>query len=40
MLRILVIIVALASTISVDAQNEVVGGCVKKGGTESFSLSA
>ena len=35
MLRILIIIVALASTISMDAQNEVAGGCVKKGGTES-----
>ena len=35
MLRILFIIVALASTISMDAQNEVAGGCVKKGGTES-----
>ena len=35
MLRILIVIVALASTISMDAQNEVAGGCVKKGGTES-----
>ena len=35
MLRILIIIVALASTISMDAQNEVAGGCVKKGGTDS-----
>ena len=26
---------SLASTVTVDAQNEVVGGCVKKGGTES-----
>ena len=35
MLRILIIIFTLVSTISVDAQNEVIGGCVKKGGTES-----
>ena len=35
MLRILIIIVALASTISMDAQNEVAGGYIKKGGTES-----
>ena len=34
MLCILIIIIALASTISVDAENEVAGGCVKKGGTE------
>ena len=35
MLRILIIILALASSISVDAQNEVIGAYVKKGGTES-----
>ena len=35
MLRILIIIIALASTISVDAQNEVAGGCIKRGGTAS-----
>jgi len=35
MLRILIIIVALVSTITVDAQNEVIGGYVKKDGTES-----
>ena len=34
MLCILIIIIALASTISVDAENEVAGGCVKKGETE------
>ena len=33
--KILIIILALASFISVDAQNEVVGGYVKKDGTES-----
>ena len=33
--KILIIFLALASFISVDAQNEVVGGYVKKGGTES-----
>ena len=32
MLRILIIFFAIVSTISVDAQNEVIGGCVKKGG--------
>lgn len=32
MLRILIIIVTLASTIYVDAQNEVIGGCVNKVG--------
>ena len=35
MLRILIIILALASSITVDAQNEVIGAYVKKGGTES-----
>ena len=35
MLRIFIIIIALASTNPVDAQNEVIGGYVKKGGTES-----
>ena len=35
MLRILIIIIALASSISVDAQNEVIGAYVKKGGAES-----
>ena len=35
MLRILIIILALASTITMDAQNEVVGGCVKKDGMTS-----
>ena len=35
MLRILIIIFALVSTISVDAQNEVVGGYVKKDGMAS-----
>jgi beta-lactamase class A len=35
MLRILIIIFALVCTISVDAQNEVVGCCIKKCGTES-----
>ena len=33
--KVVIIILALASFISADAQNEVVGGCVKKGGTES-----
>ena len=35
MIRILLIIIVLASTISVDAQNEVIGGCVKKDGVAS-----
>jgi beta-lactamase class A len=35
MLRILIITFALVSSISVDAQNEVIGAYVKKGGTES-----
>ena len=35
MIRILLIIIVLASTISVDAQNEVKGGCVKKVGVAS-----
>ena len=35
MIRILLIIIVLASTISVDAQNEVIGGCVKKVGVAS-----
>ena len=35
MLRILIIIFALASTTTVDAQNEVIGGCVKKDGMAS-----
>ena len=35
MLRILIIIVAFVSTITVDAQNEIMGGCVRKDGTES-----
>ena len=35
MLRILIIILALASSITVDAQHEVIGAYVKKGGTES-----
>ena len=35
MLRILIIIIALASTITVDAQHEVIGAYVKKDGTES-----
>ena len=35
MLHILIIIFALASTTTVDAQNEVIGGCVKIDGTES-----
>ena len=35
MIRILLIIIVLASTISVDAQNEVVGVCVKKDGVAS-----
>ena len=35
MLRILIIIIALVSKISVDAQNEVIGAYVKKGGTVS-----
>ena len=35
MLRILIIIVALVSTISVDVQNEMIGGYVKKNGTGS-----
>ena len=34
MLRILSIIFVLVSTIPVDAQDEVIGGCVKKDGTE------
>ena len=34
MLRIFIIIFALASIITVDAQNEVIGAYVKKGGTE------
>ena len=34
MLRIFFIIIALASTITVDAQNEVIGAYVKKGGAE------
>jgi len=33
--KVVIIILALVFTISVDAQSEVVGGCVKKGGTES-----
>ena len=33
--KIVIIILALASFISVDAQNEVIGGYVKKDGTES-----
>ena len=33
--RVVIFFLALASFISVDAQNEVVGGYVKKGGTES-----
>ena len=32
MLRIFIIVLAIVSTISVDAQNEVIGGCVKKDG--------
>ena len=32
--KIVIIILALASFISVDAQNEVIGGYVKKGGTD------
>ena len=32
MLRVLLIFFALVSTISVDAQNEVIGGCVRKDG--------
>ena len=35
MIRILLIIIVLVSTIPVDAQNEVVGGCVKKDGVAS-----
>ena len=35
MLRILIIIFAFASTITVDAQNEEIGACVKKGGMTS-----
>lgn len=30
MFRILIILIAIVSTIPVDAQNEVIGGCVKK----------
>jgi beta-lactamase class A len=33
--KIVIFFLAFASFISVDAQNEVAGGCVKKGGTES-----
>ena len=33
--KVVIIILALVFTISVDAQSEVVGGCVKKGGKES-----
>ena len=35
MLRIIIIIWGILSTISVDAQNEVIGGCVKKDGIAS-----
>ena len=35
MLRIFIIVLAIVSTISVDAQNEVIGGCVKKDGMAS-----
>ena len=35
MLRIIIIIFGILSTISVDAQNEVIGGCVKKDGIAS-----
>lgn len=34
MLRIIIILFAMLSTISVDAQNEALGGYVKKDGTE------
>ena len=34
-IRILIIIFALVSTTIVDAQNEVIGGCVKKDGMAS-----
>ena len=34
MLRVIIILLAMLSTISVDAQNEVIGAYVKKGGAE------